>query len=126
MSDQRTDNVRPEAEAIQAMCALVEGAREGAVNLGELLTAARDNGAAQTADEFGRAGQAAVSGEDFLFLLKTDRPAAVSIDDGAPLPMSPIEGTGYLHRVERLRLGTTHNFLWNVGGHVVGGMGGTM
>jgi len=126
MTEQRTDGIRPEADAIEAMQALVEGARQRAANLPALLTAALDNGPKQTTDELGRAGQAAVSGEDFLFLLKTDRPAAVSIDDGAPLSMTPIEGTGYMHRVEQLRIGTTHNFLWNVGGRVVGGMAGTM
>jgi hypothetical protein len=127
MSDQTSDGiVRPEADSIEAMSALVEGARKGASNLPELLTAALSNGSSEAVDLLGRAGQVAVSGEDFLFLLKTERPAAVSIDDQPPLPMSPIPGTGYLHRLETLRLGTTHNFLWNVGGRIVGGMAGTM
>jgi len=85
-----------------------------------------DNGSADAVELLGRAGQALVSGEDVLFLLKSERPAAVSIEDGPPLPMTPIEGTGYLHRIEQLKLGTTHNFLWNVAGRVSGGMGGTM
>src|SRR5215207_2026247 len=108
MSDQRTDGIRPEADAVEAMQALVEGAPQRAANLPALLAAALDNGPADAADLLGRAGQAVVSGEDVLFLLKTDRPAAVAIDDGTPLPMAPIEGTGYMHRVEQLRLGTTH------------------
>ena len=122
----RADGLRPEAEAIEAVCRLVEGARQQAPNLQELLTAALDNGSSEAAEQLGRGGVAAVSGEDVLFLLETKRPSAVSIDDQPPVPMTPIEGTGYMHGVVQLRLGTTHNFLWNVGGRVVGGMGGTM
>src|SRR5262245_24169993 len=123
MSEQTTDGiVRPEADAIEATCALVEVARQGSAELPALLSAVLANGSDEAVDLLGRAGQAAVSGEDVLFLLKTDRPAAVAIDDQPPLPMTPIEGTGYQYRVEQLQLGTTHNFLWQVGGRVVGGM----
>jgi enterochelin esterase-like enzyme len=108
------------------MSALVEGARQGSPELPALLNAVLANGSEEAVDLLGRAGQAAVSGEDFLFLLKTARPAAVAIDDQPPLPMAPIEGTGYQYRLEQLRLGTTHNFLWHVGGRIVGGMAGTM
>src|SRR5689334_3048867 len=127
MSDQTSDGiVRPEAEAISTMSALVEGARQGSPELSALLNAVLANGSAEANELLGRAGQALVSGEDFLFLLKTDRPAAVAIDDQPPLPMAPIAGTGYQFRLEQLRLGTTHNFLWHIGGRIVGGMAGTM
>jgi enterochelin esterase-like enzyme len=115
-----------EADAIEAACALVEGARQQAPNLTELLTTALDGAPSGSPDPLARYGPVAVSGEDFLFLLETEQPSAVSIDDQPPLPMTPIEGTSYYQRLETLRLGTTHNFLWNVGGSVVGGMGGVM
>src|SRR4051794_15215779 len=126
MSDQRTGNVRPEADTIAAVNTLVEGARRNAANLPEMLATALAGEPAEAMDLLGRGGIAMVSGEDFLFLLKTDRPAGVSIDDQPPVPMTPIEGTGYQYRHGTLRLGTTHNFLWQVGGRMVGGMGGTM
>lgn len=120
------DGMRSEADAIEAVRALVEGARQGSPELNALLTTALDGGADDSAESLARSGPVAVSGDDFLFLLKTERPAAVSIDDQPPVPITPIEGTGYMHRLEQLRLGTTHNFLWHVGGRVVGSMGGTM
>ena len=123
MSDQTPNGIaRAEADSIAAMSALVEGARRGASNLPELLTAALAHGSADAADLLGRAGQVAVSGEDFLFLLKTERQAAVAIDDGPPLPLTAIPGTGYQCRLEQLRLGTTHNFIWHVGSRTMGGM----
>ena len=122
----RADGMRPEAEAIEALRALVEGARRQAPNLKALLEAALTGGPDDTPETLARSGPVAVSGQDFLFLLKTKRPAAVAIDEQPPVPMTPIEGTGYAYRLETLRLGTTHNFLWHVGGHVLGGMGGTM
>jgi enterochelin esterase family protein len=120
--ESRNDGLRPEAEAVEAVCGLVEGARQQAPNLSELLNTVLDNGSSEAVDLLGRAGQAAVSGEDFLFLLKTERDAAVIIDEQAPIPMTPIEGTGYTHHLAQLRLGTTHNFKWLVGGHAIGGM----
>lgn len=122
----RVDGLRPEAEAIEALCALVEGARQQAPNLKDLLANVLDSGSGASAEVLGRAGQVAVSGEDFLFLLMTERQAAVSIDDQPPVPMAAIGGTGYSYRLEQLRLGTTHNYLWQVGGKIVGGVGGTM
>ena len=126
MTDNTPSGPRSEAEAIQAVCALVEGVRQGAPNVKRLLERVLGFGDAEANELLGRAGQAFVSGEDALFLLKTDRPAAVSINDQPPLPLAPIEGTGYQYRLETIRLGTTHNFLWQVGGRIVGGMGGTM
>jgi enterochelin esterase-like enzyme len=122
----KADGLRPQAEAIEAVSALVEGARQQAPNLKALLEAALDGDPNATPDMLARSGPVAVSGQDFLFLLKTKRPAAISIDDQPPAPMRPIDGTDYAYRLETLRLGTTHNFLWHVGGHVIGGMGGTM
>jgi hypothetical protein len=70
MSDLTADGiVRPEADAITAMSALVEAARQGSTELPARLNAVLANGDADAVELLGRAGQAAVSGEDFLFLL---------------------------------------------------------
>jgi len=122
----RADGLRPEAEAIEALGTLVEAYRRQAPNLNELLRLALTGGPFDTPETLARSGPVAVSDQDFLFLMKTERPATVSIDDQAPVPLTPILGSGYSAHLETLRLGTTHNFLWHVGGHVVGGMGGTM
>src|SRR4051794_29724868 len=106
MTDQSPSGLRSEADAIQAVNALIEAVRQGASNVAGLLESVLGFGNAEANELLGRAGQAFVSGEDTLFLLKTERPAAVSIDDQPPLPMTPIEGTGYQHRLEQLRLGT--------------------
>jgi enterochelin esterase family protein len=116
---------RAEADAIDAIRALIEGARQQAPNLKALLLAAIGD-SEESAEALARSGPVAVSGEDFLFLLKSKRPAAVSIDNGPPLPMTRIDGTEYSYRLEQLRLGTTHNFLWQIGDRLVGGMRGTM
>src|ERR1700759_2243700 len=126
MTSQTPSGLRSEGEAIQAVNALVEAVRRGAPDVKDLLERVLGFGDAEANELLGRAGQAFISGEDALFLLKTERPASVSIDDQLPLPMSPLAGTGYQHRLETLRLGTTHNFLWHMGGRIVGGMGGTM
>jgi enterochelin esterase family protein len=126
MTDNTSSGLRTEADAIRAVNALVEAVRQGAANVRARLETVLAFGDSEANELLGRAGQAFVSGEDVLFLLKTERPAAVSIDDHPPLPLSPLDGTGYQHRLEQLRLGTTHNFLWHFGGRIVGGMGGTM
>jgi enterochelin esterase family protein len=126
-SDSRVEGLRPQAEAIEAICGLVEAARQGSTNLKELLDTALDDAPVPASDPLAPGnGPVAVSGQEFLFLLRTDEPAAVSIDDRPHVPMTPIEGTGFSYRLETLRLGTTHNFNWHVGGQIVGGMGGTM
>src|SRR6478735_2762248 len=116
MTENTPSGLRSEAEAIKAVNAMVAGVRQGAPNVKELLEPVLGFGDAEANELLGRAGQVFVAGEDALFLLKTERPAAVSIDDQPPLPMTPLEGTGYQHRLETLRLGTTHNFLWHMGG----------
>ena len=123
----RIGQFRPQAEAIEAVRALVEAARQGSPNLKELLEAALDEAPIPESDPLAPAqGPVAVSGQDFLFLLRTDQPAAVCINDQRPVPMTPIEGADYSYRLETLRLGTTHNFNWHIGGQIVGGMGGMM
>src|SRR5687768_6961706 len=91
----RADGLRPEAEAIEAVCQLVEAARQQAPNLGELLQNVLDCDPNATADLLARSGPVAVSGQDFLFLLKSKRPAAVAIDEQPSVPMAPIGGTGF-------------------------------
>ncbi|MFN8633645.1 MAG: alpha/beta hydrolase-fold protein [Chloroflexota bacterium] len=122
----RADGIRDEADAIAMIDAAVQAARKQSPDFKELLLAAVDGGPTITDEMLGRSGPVAVSGEDFLFLLRTERDATVTIDDRPPAPMTPVPGTGYSYRLEQLRLGTTHNFLWHVGGHVMGTMGGIM
>jgi enterochelin esterase-like enzyme len=117
---------RSEADTIGALCALVESARRGETNLEELLTEAFGGDLSTVPELINRYGPVAASGEDFLFLCKSDGPAAVSIEGGPPQPMPPIADTGYAQRLETLRLGTTHNFIWHVGDQIVGRMGTVM
>ena len=67
----RADGLRRQAEAIEALSALVEGARQQAPNLKELLEAALSGDPNATPDMLARSGPVAVSGQDFLFLLNT-------------------------------------------------------
>jgi enterochelin esterase family protein len=125
--EDRVNGIRPQAEVIDAICALVEAARQGSPNLRERLEVALDDASGVASNPLPPgSGRVAVSGQDFLFLFRTDQPAEVSIDDRPPVPMTPIEGTGVSHRLETLRLGTTHNYNWHIGGQIVGDMGGTM
>ena len=63
---------------------------------------------------------AAVWGQDALFALRSDQPAAISIDTQAPVPMTRVDGTDYWFRLETLRIGTTHRFALFSGGRDVG------
>ena len=63
---------------------------------------------------------AAVWGQDVLFALNSDKPATISIDTPAPLPMTRVGGTDYWFRLETLRIGATHRFALFSGGRDVG------
>ena len=74
MTDNTPSRLRSEADAIRAVNALVEAVRQGASNVKALLESVLAFGDAEANELLGRAGQAFVSGEDVLFLLKTERP----------------------------------------------------
>ena len=63
---------------------------------------------------------AAVWGQDALFALSSDKPATISIDDQAPVPMTRVGGTDTWFRLETLRIGATHRFALFSGGRDVG------
>ena len=63
---------------------------------------------------------AAVWGQDVLFALNSDKPATISIDTQAPVPMTRVGGTDYWYRLETLRIGATHRFALFSGGRDVG------
>ena len=63
---------------------------------------------------------AAVWGQDVLFALASDKPATISIDTKAPVPMTRVGGTDYWYRLETLPIGATHRFALFSGGRDVG------
>ncbi|MDP9169319.1 MAG: alpha/beta hydrolase-fold protein [Acidobacteriota bacterium] len=62
----------------------------------------------------------AVWGQEFLFAVESDKPAAVSIDHQPQLPLTNIPGTKYWYRLMTLRLGTTHNYNYFADGKSLG------
>jgi Putative esterase len=63
---------------------------------------------------------AAVWGQDFLFALASEEPAAIAIDGRSPVPMTRVAGTSFWYRLETLRIGATHTFTLFSGGRDVG------
>ncbi len=59
----------------------------------------------------GRDG-ALVWGQDFFFAVESATPATVSIDKEAPVPMKRVAGTNYYYLLKTLRLGRTHQYLY--------------
>lgn len=91
---------------------LITAARENSPRLKELLAAGLPGLA-------GRDG-AAVWGQDFLFAVKSDSPATVSIDHGPPLPMKRAGDSPYWYLLKTLRLGTTHYYAYFAGERALG------
>jgi enterochelin esterase family protein len=90
--------------------------------LQELIDAARagDTGRLKILLESGLPGLAgrdgaAVWGQDFLFAVRSNSPATVSIDHQLALPMLNIPGTNLWYHLATLRLGTTHNYHYFAG-----------
>ena len=67
----------------------------------------------------GRDG-AAVWGQDFLFAVKAEKPASVSIDHQPPLELKPVAGSKYWYKLLTLRLGTTHTYTYFSDGKTIG------
>jgi enterochelin esterase-like enzyme len=53
-----------------------------------------------------------VWGQEFFFAVESTTPATVSIDKQPALAMKPIAGTNYYYLLKTLRLGTTHQYLY--------------
>lgn len=81
---------------------LITAARENSPQLGELIRAGLPGLA-------GRDG-AAVWGQEFLFAVRSEEPATVSIDHGPPLVMQRVAGSPFWYLLKTLRLGTTHHY----------------
>ena len=67
----------------------------------------------------GRDG-AVVWGQDFLFVVESEKPASVSIDKQPAIAMTNVPGTKYWYKLMTLRLGTTHNYNYIVDGRSIG------
>ena len=65
-------------------------------------------------------GCATVWDQDFLFVTASDRPVSITIDDQPSLPMQQVAGTQYWTHLDRLRLGTTHNYTFHAEGRNLG------
>ena len=67
----------------------------------------------------GRDG-AVVWGQDFLFVVESEKPASVSIDKQPAIAMTNVPATKYWYKLMTLRLGTTHNYNYIVDGRSIG------
>lgn len=105
-----------EAAAVLALRELLDAAERGDRSLAERIPAAM---ATPSSSPLGPS--AAVSGDRFLFVASGPAPLTVTVDEGVPLAMKPVEGTDLWYRVERLSLGATHNYVVRGAGGPVGG-----
>jgi enterochelin esterase family protein len=92
---------------------LVEAARSNSPQLKALI---EKHGLPQL---HGRDG-ALVWGQEFLFVVESDKPATVSIDGEAPAAMQQIPNSKYWYKLATLRLGTTHNYNYFADGKLIG------
>ncbi len=126
-----------EASRLAGVEELVEAARTQAPGLGDLMTRhlpglARGGVAAvhmpdrtpalgtTTVPTAASGDVAAVWNNTFVFAVRSERAASVSIDWQAPSSMTQVAGTPYWVRVERLKLGVTHTYTFLVDGRQVG------
>lgn len=68
-------------------------------------------------------GTAAVWGEDCLFVVDSERPAQIAVDDREAVEMDPVEGTAYRIHLARIRPGRTYNYTVVVDGTPLGPLG---
>jgi enterochelin esterase-like enzyme len=127
----------PPVGQLQSIKALIDAARANAPELGDLMTRqlpglGRGGAAAvrqpdrpavagtTTVPTVASSAVAAVWGQDFFFAVSGGQSATVSIDGQPSVNMIRVAGTPYWFRLERLRLGTTHNYTFLVDGQDVG------
>jgi len=91
---------------------IIEAARTNSSELKDLI-------AAGIPGLKGRDG-AVVWGQDFLFVVESEKPASVSIDKQPAIAMTNMPGTKYWYKLMTLRLGTTHNYNYIVDGRSIG------
>jgi len=92
--------------------ALIEAARARSPELKDLFP--------KTVFDLQERGAAVVWGQDFLFAIETGQVAAVSIDGQPPAPMTRVPGSGIWYRLQRLRIGVTHNYQFYADGKSLG------
>jgi enterochelin esterase-like enzyme len=93
--------------------ALIEAARKNSPELKKLI----DGGLPGLR---GRDG-AAVWGQEFLFAVRSEQPASVSIDNEPPVPMKQVPGsTDLWYKLATLRLGITHTYTYSAAGKPIG------
>jgi enterochelin esterase-like enzyme len=91
---------------------LVAAGRDDARDLGERLTL--------LLAELQRSEVAAVWHDEALFAVTSEQAVEVSVDGGAPQPMTPVAGTTYWVRLETVERGRTHAYRYHAGGEVMG------
>jgi Putative esterase len=65
-------------------------------------------------------GVSFVWGQDFLFAIRTDKPAELSVNHGAPVAMERVAGTNLWYRLLKMRTGVTHAYRFHSGGQPLG------
>jgi enterochelin esterase family protein len=93
--------------------ALIEAARTNSPELKKLIEAGLPG-------LRGRDG-AAVWGQEFLFAVRSEQPASVSIDNEPPVPLKQVSGsTDLWYKLATLRLGITHTYTYSAAGKPIG------
>jgi enterochelin esterase-like enzyme len=104
-----TESARSGAEdRLCAIAELVAAGRDGAPDLGARLTS--------LLDELQRSEVAAVWHDEALFAVTSEESVELSVDGGAPQPMTPVAGTPYWVRLEMIEHGRTHSYRYYAGG----------
>jgi len=96
--------------------------------LQELIEAARTRPpAAEFQNLLGKAspgpktqGAALVWGQDFLFLIETEKPAELSVDGEPGAGMTRVPGSNLWYRLLKMRTGVTHSYRFFAGGEPLG------
>jgi enterochelin esterase family protein len=97
---------------------LIDAARADSPRLKELLDR-KDEWGNRLPELRGRDG-VAVWGQEFFFAVESGSAATVGIDGEPPVPMKQAPGSNYWYLLQRLRLGTTHQYHYFGGGREIG------
>lgn len=65
-------------------------------------------------------GAALVWGQDFLFLIETEKSPELAVDADPPAPMTRVPGSNLWYRLLKMRTGVTHSYTFRAGGQFVG------
>jgi enterochelin esterase-like enzyme len=98
-------------DRLSVIADLVTAGRAGAPDLGERLTS--------VLADLQRPDLAAVWGDAVLFAVTSEAAPELSVDGGAPQPMTAVAGTPYWVRVETIETGRTHSYRYRAGGEEI-------